>query len=68
MEITLILTLPEAHALRHMLSQCAHLSDRSRTISDALGITPEQRDREKRVLDRFDLPRPMPERLRAEKV
>ncbi len=58
--ITITLTLPEAEALRHTLIQCLHLANRSQTIADALGVTPEIRAQAGRAAERICLPRAVP--------
>ncbi len=57
MTITITLTLPEAQALAHTLRQCLHLAERSRTIADALGVTPEIREQAALAAERIKLPR-----------
>ena len=56
MTITILLTLPEAEALRHTLAQCLHLAERSPRIADALGITPAMRKQAGRAVECIKLP------------
>lgn len=56
MEITITLTYQQAKAMRHTLLQCLSLAERSPTIANALGVTPEMRKSAASAVNRIQLP------------